>query len=309
MRLVILGSAAGGGFPQWNSNDRASQRARAGDARALARTQSSIAVTADDRRWVIVNASPDLRQQVNQTRWLHPNNGLRHSPISAVVLTSGDVDHVAGLLTLRESYPLAIYGTERILGILSANSIFNVLNPEFVARRRLTLHEPFEVADRQGAGTGTVIEAFPVPGKVALYQEDATAGANFGTQPEDTIGLKVTAANGSGQFFYVPACAMMTAELADRLRNAPLVLFDGTLWRDDEMITAGVGSKTGKRMGHLSIADPDGTIAAFAPLEVKRKIFVHINNTNPVLLDDSPERAQIAAAGWEAAFDGMEITL
>jgi pyrroloquinoline quinone biosynthesis protein B len=307
-RLVILGSAAGGGFPQWNSNDRASQRARAGDARALARTQSSIAVTADDRRWVIVNASPDLRQQINQTRWLHPNNGLRHSPITAVVLTSGDVDHVAGLLTLRESYPLAIYGTGRILGILSANSIFNVLNPEFVERRRLALHEPFEVADRQGVGTGIVIEAFSVPGKVALYQEDATAGANFGTQPEDTVGLKITTTSG-GEFFYVPACATMTAELADRLRGAPLVLFDGTLWHDDEMIATGVGSKTGRRMGHLSIADPDGTIAAFARLEVKRKIFVHINNTNPILLDDSPERAQIAAAGWEAGFDGMEIKL
>lgn len=309
LRLVILGSAAGGGFPQWNSNDRASQRARAGDAHALARTQSSIAVTADDRRWVIVNASPDLRQQINQTRWLHPNNGLRHSPINAVVLTSGDVDHVAGLLTLRESYPLAIYGTGRILAILQANSIFNVLNPQFVEHRPLALHEPFEVADRQGAGTGVVIDAFPVPGKVALYQEDASAGANFGTQPEDTVGLRIMTANGDGQFFYVPACATMTAELADRLRGAPLVLFDGTLWRDDEMIAAGVGSKTGKRMGHLSMADPDGTIAAFAPLDVKRKIFVHINNTNPVLLDDSPERAAITSAGWEAAFDGMEIAL
>jgi pyrroloquinoline quinone biosynthesis protein B len=309
LRLVILGSAAGGGFPQWNSNDRASQRARAGDARALARTQSSIAITADDRRWVIVNASPDLRQQINQTKWLHPNNGLRHSPITAVVLTSGDVDHVAGLLTLRESYPLAVYGTTRILGILGANSIFNVLNPEFVERRGLALNEPFEVLDRRGAGTGIVIEAFAVPGKVALYQEDAEAGANFGTQPEDTVGLEITTTNGGGKFFYIPACAMMTAELAGRLRGAPLVLFDGTLWRDDEMIAAGVGSKTGKRMGHMSIADPDGTMAAFAPLDVKRKIFVHINNTNPVLLEDSPERAEIAAAGWEAGFDGMEITL
>ena len=309
LRLLILGSAAGGGFPQWNSNDAASQRARAGDPLVSPRTQSSIAITADDRRWVIVNASPDLRQQINDNPPLHPSGGKRHSPIASVVLTSADVDHVAGLLTLRESHPLAIYATPRILEVLRANSIFNVLDPQFVDRRALALGIPFEVADREGAGTGVTVEAFPVPGKVALHQEDAAAGPNFGTQPEDTIGLKISASSGGPHFFYVPGCASVPPELASRLRGAPLVLFDGTLWRDDEMIVAGVGVKTGQRMGHLSVNGSDGTMAAFEALGVKRKIFIHINNTNPILVGDSPERTQMHAAGWEVAHDGMDILI
>ena len=309
LRLLVLGSAAGGGFPQWNSNDAASKRARAKDPAATPRTQSSLAVTCDDRRWVIFNASPDLRQQINDNPALHPKNGVRHSPIAAVVLSNGDVDHIAGLLTLRESHPLAVYATERVLSVLRANSIFNVLNPEHVERRRMKLNEPFEVCDRKGDGTGIVVEAFAVPGKVALYLEDASAGANFGSQPEDTVGLRISARDSGSQCFYVPGCAALPDELAGRLAGAPLVLFDGTLWRDDEMIVAGTGSKTGRRMGHMSVSGAEGTMAAFENLGVKRKVFVHMNNSNPILLADSPERAAIARAGWEAAHDGMEITL
>jgi pyrroloquinoline quinone biosynthesis protein B len=309
LRLLVLGSAAGGGFPQWNSNDAASKRARARDPAAPPRTQSSIAVSHDDRRWVIFNASPDLRQQINDNPPLHPQNGLRHSPISACVLTNGDVDHVAGLLTLRESYPLSIYATERVLSVLRANSIFNVLDQEFVERRVMRLDQPFEVADRASEGTGIVVEPFAVPGKIALYLEDAAAGANFGTQPEDTVGLRIASRDNRSQLFYVPGCAAVTDDLARRLAGASLVLFDGTLWRDDEMIVAGVGAKTGRRMGHISVSGPDGTMQAFERLDVKRKVFVHMNNTNPILLADSPERAAIAAAGWEAAHDGMEIRL
>jgi pyrroloquinoline quinone biosynthesis protein B len=309
LRLLVLGSAGGGGFPQWNSNDAASKRARAKDPAAPSRTQSSLAVTCDDRRWVVFNASPDLRQQINDNPALHPKNGLRHSPISGVVLTNGDVDHVAGLLTMRESHPFALYATDRVLSVLRANSIFNVLNPEYVERRRMPLNEPFEICDRSGQGTGVVIEAFAVPGKVALYLEDAAAGSNFGTQSEDTVGLRIAACDNSSQCFYVPGCAALTDDLAGRLAGAPLVLFDGTLWRDDEMIAAGVGTKTGRRMGHMSVSGADGTMAAFEKLGVRRRIFVHMNNSNPILLADSPERAAIAASGWEAAHDGMEITL
>ena len=309
LRLIVLGSAAGGGFPQWNSNDAASQRARGRDPAASPRTQSSIAVTADDRRWVVFNASPDLRQQINDNPALHPKEGKRHSPIVGVVLTNGDVDHVAGLLTLRESQPLAVYATSRVLSVLRANSVFNVLNPEFVDRRSLTLGEPIEVADKHGNGTGIVVEAFAVPGKVALYLEDASAGANFGTRPEDAVGLRISSHNGGSHLYYIPGCAALPPEIAERLRGAPLVLFDGTLWRDDEMIVAGVGSKTGQRMGHMSVSGVGGTIEAFEKLGIKRRIFVHMNNTNPILLADSPERAAIEQAGWEAAHDGMEIRL
>src|SRR5262249_1002610 len=159
------------------------------------------------------NASPDLRQQINDNPPLHPREGKRHSPIAGVVLTSGDVDHVAGLLTLRESHPLALYATDRILSILERNTIFNVLNPQFVDRRRLALGEPFEVRDRDGKGTGVLVEAFAVPGKVALYQEDAAAGPSFGTQVEDTVGLRLATLNGGAHFFYIPACAAVTPEL------------------------------------------------------------------------------------------------
>src|SRR5262249_11128985 len=173
----------------------------------------------------------------------------------------------------------------------------------------IKLHEPLEIRDRSGQGIGVFVEAFAVPGKVALYLEDAAAGDNFGTQPEDTIGLRIAGRDNASQFFYVPACATLTDDIANRLTGASLVLFDGTLWRDDEMIVAGVGTKTGRRMGHMSVSGTEGTMAAFAKLGVRRKIFVHMNNTNPILLGDTPERAAIAEAGWEAAYDGMEITL
>jgi len=309
LRLIVIGSAAGGGFPQWNSNDPASQRARSGDPAAPSRTQSSIAVSADDLQWVLFNASPDLRQQINSPTTLLPRNGKRDSPIRSVVLTNGDVDHVAGLLTLREGHPFTIYATGRVLSVLETNSIFNVLNAELVQRRPLQLQMAQEIQSHDGKPTGLIVKAFPVPGKVALYLEDAAAGPNLGTQAEDAIGVRISSREGDSHFFYVPGCASMTDDLARRMHGAPLVLFDGTLWRDDEMIVAGVGQKTGKRMGHISVSGPDGSLAAFENLAVKRKIFVHMNNTNPILLSDTPERAAIGKAGWEAAHDGMEIRL
>lgn len=307
MKICVLGAAAGGGYPQWNCNHPNSRRAREDDPAARQRTQSSIAVSADGEDWFLFNASPDLRQQINDNPILHPKKGLRHSPIQGAVLTNADVDHVAGLLNLRESQPLRIYGTRRVLDVLAANSIFNVLNPEFVSREVMKLDEPVDLHKADGTPAGITVIPFAVPGKVALWLEDASKGDNFGSVEEDTIALEVRDGNGETCFFYIPACAEMTDKLADRLRGAPLVFFDGTLWTDDEMIRDGVGVKTGKRMGHMSVSDPDGTIAAFRDLDVKRKIFIHINTTNPILLDDSEERRQVEAAGWEVSYDGMQI--
>ena len=216
------------------------------------------------------------------------------------MLTNGDVDHVAGLLTLRESQSFTLYATGAILAVLESNPIFNVLNPEFVGRTRLTLEQPVEL---EGGGT---IVPFTVPGKVPLYLEDAAPA--IGAETEDVIGLELRSGAGESAFF-IPGCAHLTPALAGRLRGAALVLFDGTLWTDDEMIRSGTGVKTGARMGHMSIFGPDGTLAAFAPLDVRRKILIHINNTNPILLDDSAERKAVEAAGWEVAYDGMEIEL
>lgn len=309
MRIRVLGAAAGGGFPQWNCNHPNSRRARSGDAQAAPRTQSSIAVSADGAHWFLFNASPDLRQQLNDNDVLHPRQGLRHSPIEGVVLTNADVDHVTGLLTLRESQPFVLYATTRVLGVLGANSIFNVLNPEFVRRVPVPLEQEFELRGAAGYASGLWVRPFPVPGKVALWLEDATRGPNFGSVEEDTIALEVAERATGRRFFYIPACADMTADLSRRIRGADLVFFDGTLWVDDEMIRAGVGVKTGRRMGHMSVSGPDGTLAALKDLDIRRRIFIHINTTNPILLDDSAERRTVTDAGWEVARDGMNIEL
>lgn len=309
-RILVLGAAAGGGFPQWNSNAPACRRARAGDAKARPRSQSSLAVSRDGSSWFLLNASPDLRAQIESNPPLHPRHGLRSTPIAGVVLTNADVDHVAGLLTLRESQRLVLYATERVHAVLRANSIFNVLDPALVRRESVALDRPSALTGADGRDSGLCIELFAVPGKVALYLENAQADAGSGTAIGDTVGAKVYEIDRPGDcFFYVPGCASMPADLARRLAGAPLVLFDGTLWSDDEMVRAGIGRKTGKRMGHMSLSGPDGTIAAFASLSVRRKVLVHMNNSNPVLLDDSPEHAAATAAGWEIAVDGIEIAL
>lgn len=308
LKILVLGSAAGGGFPQWNCNCTGCRRARAGDPAARPRTQSSLAVSGGGGRWVLLNASPDLGQQIRANAALHPKDGVRHSPLCAAVLTNADIDHVAGLLTLRESQPLAIYATERVQAVLAANSVFRVVNPELAPRRAVALDRPFVPADAAGHPLPFEVEAFAVPGKIALYLEDPAA-AGFGSVAEDTVALRVRDRAGDGEFFYIPGCSGLPDWLADRLRGAPLVLFDGTTWTDDEMIRAGTGSKTGQRMGHMAMSGPAGSIAAFAGLGARRKVFVHINNTNPALLDDSPERAAAEAAGWEIAYDGMEFTL
>jgi pyrroloquinoline quinone biosynthesis protein B len=309
MHIRVLGSAAGGGYPQWNCNHPNSRRARDKNPHAPQRTQSSIAVSADGKRWFLCNASPDLRQQITQTPAMHPSEGLRHSPIQGAVLTNADVDHITGLLTLRESHPLRIYGSGKVLDVLAANSIFNVLNPKFVAREPLHLDQPNQLICPDGSDSGVTVVPFAVPGKVALWLEKTDAPVETEAVGEDTIALEIRDSDGKTKFFYVPGCAAMPDWLADRLRGAPLVLFDGTLWVDDEMIRSDVGVKTGKRMGHLSVSGPEGTVAAFEDLDVERKIFIHINTTNPILMDDSAERAKVAEAGWEVSYDGMEITI
>ncbi len=306
-KVLVLGSAAGGGFPQWNCNCDNCSKARAGDPTARPRTQSSLAVTADGKRWVLLNASPDLRQQIFENAALHPQEGLRHTPISAAVLTNADIDHSAGLLTLRESQPFALYATPRVLGVLAGNSVYEVVNPEFVPRRPLSLNKPEKLVDIDNKDLGLTVTPFAIPGKVALYLEDDSQD-NFGSVPEDTIGLEVTDTKTKKRFFYLPGCAAVPNELAERLMGAELVFMDGTTWTDDEMIRRKVGHKTGQRMGHMAMNGPEGTIDTFSRFDIAQKVFIHINNTNPVLLDDSPERAEAEAAGWVVAHDGLEIT-
>jgi len=274
-------------------------RARAGDNAAPQRSQASIAVSADGQNWLLVNASPDLRQQIAETPALHPRTGiLRNSPIGAVLLTGAEVDTIMGLLHLRERQAFALFGTAQTLAVLDENPIFRALNPEFVIRRAIATDLAFEVL-------GISVSAYTLPGKVPLFAE---AGEDPGvTEDGETIGIAVAA--GGKTLHYIPGCAMMTPALRERLAGAACVMFDGTLFTDDEMIRMGAGPKTGRRMGHMPMTGAGSTLEAFAKIPVGRRIFIHINNTNPALLADSPERAQLSAAGWEVAQDGMEIHL
>ncbi len=296
MRAIVLGSAAGGGFPQWNSNSLACRRSRAGDPCATPRTQASVAVSGDGANWVLLNASPDIRQQIEATVELHPVAGLRSSPIAAVVLTSGEVDCIAGLLSLRERQPFALYASDRVHAILAANPIFDVLSRDLVVRQVIVLDQTIDLPG------GLAMRLFPVPGKVALYLEGSSDPVEG-----DTMGAEL--AQHGRSLFYVPACAEVTPDLTARLATADTLMFDATLWQDDEMIQAGLGPKTGQRMGHISLSGPAGTLAAFHGSAARRKILLHINNSNPILLDDSAERGEVERAGWQVAFDGMRLDL
>jgi pyrroloquinoline quinone biosynthesis protein B len=268
-------------------------------------------VSADGLQWAIFNASPDLRQQMAASPPLQPraDGPLRASPIEAVVLTNADVDHIAGLINLREREPFSLYATDRVLTTLAANSIFNVLDPDLVPRRALPFNRPVELVGPDGP-LGLAIEAFPVPGKIALFLESAS-NLNFGTAEGDTIGLRI-AASGAGQgraLYYIPGCARVDGVLLDRVEGTGCLMFDGTVFTDTEMQDAGVGTKTGARMGHQAISGKNGSLEAFRHLHIDRKVYIHINTTNPILEPGSEAERQVRAAGWEVAFDGMEIDL
>ena len=310
LKILILGSAAGGGSPQWNCNSDVSVSVRDGQKGTSPRTQSSIAVTANGTEWFLFNASPDLGSQILKNKLMHPNKKFpRHSPISGVVLTNGDVDHVAGLLTLRERQNLSLYAHSRVHKVLKENSIFNVLNPDYVDRRDLKMNTDFELLNKAGEGTNLCVEAFEVPGKIALWLEDESKGENFGTEEGDTIGLKISSKEDNKYFFYIPACAKITPELSKRISDSEMLLFDGTLWENEEMSTKNVGQKTGQRMGHMNNSGPDGSMEALKDLNIKNKIYIHINTTNPILLSSSDERKIVEENGWQVSYDGMEITL
>lgn len=294
LRARILGAAAGGGLPQWNCGCENCDLARAGLIPSS--TQSSLAVSGNGHDWAILNASPDIRTQLAATRELHPT-GPRDVPLASVLLTNGDIDHVAGLLCLRERQAFSLFATGEIHAVLAANPIFSAVAADLVPRVTVTMGRAVTLA------TGLEAELFAVPGKVPLYMEDGDVQTNL--EGEQTVGVHLRSAG--HDMFYIPGCALVTPALADRLRGAAVVFFDGTLWRDDEMQTTGVGTKTGRRMGHISMSGPEGSMAALGGLGIGRKVYVHMNNTNPVLRPDSPERAEAEAAGWIIGQDGLEI--
>jgi pyrroloquinoline quinone biosynthesis protein B len=307
LRVVVLGAAAGGGVPQWNCGCPVCLAART-EHPELKSTQASIAISADGAHWFLINASPDLRQQLIATPQLHPKAGkLRHSPISGVILTNGEIDAIAGLLSMREGSSFTIYAHPKVLSILKANSIFNVLN-EKVRRQPIEEDKTFEPTLPDGSPSGIEILPFAVPGKSAWYLEgEVHAAADDGAG--DTLGVRVRDKATGKHFYFLAACAAVKDDLRSRLAGAPLIFFDGTVWRDDELIAAGLGNKTGQGMGHIAMSGDNGAIAALAGLDIERKIFLHINNSNPALLHDSAEREIAERAGWQIPADGTEIVL
>ena len=295
-RAHILGAAAGGGLPQWNCGCKNCNLARAGEIPP--QSQSSVAFSVNGSDWAILNASPDIRDQMARAHVLHPTD-LRKSPLQSVLLTNGDIDHVAGLLTLREQQKFELFATSEIHRVIADNPIFAALNPAFVSRSDIALDQKFELA------TDLTARLFAVPGKVPLYLEGDTVQTDL--EGEQTVGVHLSAQGKN--VFYIPGCSTMTPDLRARIEGADMVMFDGTLWKDDEMVTAGLSQKTGQRMGHMSMSGVGGSMEAFAEIDVKRKIFVHMNNTNPVLRPASEEKKTAEAAGWTVAHDGMELTI
>jgi pyrroloquinoline quinone biosynthesis protein B len=299
LKIIVTGTAAGGGFPQWNCRCRMCLLFWANDPRVARRTQSSLAVQgASGDSWVLLNCSPDIREQIAATAPLQPNGFPRGSPIDAVLLTSGDVDHIGGLLSLRERCSFDVHATGSVLHTISENPIFDVLDKDFVTMHVLDKTSPLP--------SRLTAKAFQVRGKPPLYMEGHAPVTD--ARSEFTLGLRIGDDNGK-TIAYVPSCAAVDEALLDAIDGVDALFFDGTLWSDDEMITAGVGQKTGRRMGHMPISGADGSLALLKNLRCGNKFYIHINNTNPLNCAGSPEREAVEAAGWRVPPDGFEIVL
>jgi pyrroloquinoline quinone biosynthesis protein B len=302
----VLGSAAGGGFPQWNCGCPNCRGVRDGSLRATPRTQESVAVSADGEAWVLLNASPEIRAQIESFPPLHPRRP-RHSPIAAVVLTNGDLDHCLGLLSLRESHPLVVYATDAVRRGFTEGNVLHRTLERFdgqVQWRALKSGREDALADAGGRATGLAIEPVPAPGKLPIHLEGRAAPG-----PEDNVGVRLREASTGRVLAYLPAVASLTPAVAAALEDADAVFLDGTFWASDELPALGLGDKRAEDMAHWPMGGPGGSLAALGGLRARRRIYLHLNNTNPVLRDDAPERAAVARAGWEIAHDGMELTL
>jgi pyrroloquinoline quinone biosynthesis protein B len=298
VRVRVLGSAAGGGFPQWNCHCEPCQAAREG-VRARPRTQSSLAIRGDEGPWFLVNASPDMRQQLEGLADPQPD-GVRTPPVAGVLLTDAEIDHTAGLLLLRESAaPVRVFGdagVERALRdgypVLTMLERYSGAEWHTLQRGRV---QPL-------AGSSLTVEPFATGGDAPRYLDGS------GVELEAS-GYVFRDRAGAGVVSYVPGLARLDDAVLDRFAASDLVLVDGTFWRDDELAQRGISSRTAGDMGHVPLSGPDGTLLALQGLERPRKVLVHINNTNPILLEDSAERAAVLAAGVEIAQDGLEVTL
>ncbi len=304
MHIQILGSAAGGGFPQWNCNCRNCRGVRAGSLRAQPRTQSSIAISDDGEQWILCNASPDIRAQIEAFPALQPARKLRDTAITGIVLLDSQIDHCTGLLTLREGCPHEVWCTEMVHQDLTTGfPLFNMLSHwnGGLQYRLIELNaEPFSIT----ACPALSITAIALRSSAPLYSPH-----RGNPHPGDNIGLFIEDRRSGRSLFYAPGLGQVDEYLLGWMRRADCLLVDGTLWRDDEIRVCEVGDKLGSEMGHLCQSGPGGMIEVLDGLPSERKVLIHINNTNPILDLDSPERTELDAHGIEVAFDGMSIVL
>ena len=309
MRIEILGSAAGGGFPQWNCNCRNCHAQRTGAFQGKARTQTQIAVSNSSDSWFLLNASPDLRLQIEASGVLHPRRGRRDSPIAGVVLTSADIDQIAGLLSLRELQPFRIYCTASLRRILQEdNSIFTMLNrvPSQVSWTDIAIAASFPLLGVEGAESGLSCSVFSLGCRYPMYVSQERAAR---LKAEEALLGAVLESESGARLAYMPAVPAIDQSLIERLESADLLLFDGTFWSDDELIQVQGSGATAREMGHVPVSGPDGILKKLAGLKRPRKIFVHVNNTNPMLDEASPEHRAVHDAGWEIAEDGYRLRL
>jgi len=302
--LRVLGSAAGGGFPQWNCNCTNCDGLRRGTIAATARTQSSIALSENGLHWLLVNASPDVLAQIRATPALQPARAARDTGIVAVLLMDAQIDHVTGLLMLREHHRvLPVYATAPVLQDLTEGFPLCRILSHYCAleTHRLPLDgSPFTVPPL----AGLTLHAIPVDSKPPPYSANRAS-----PQRGDNIGLRIVNRTSGTRVFYAPGLASIERHVRAELAQADIILVDGTFWTDNEMQRLGLSSKLARDMGHLAQSGPHGMIAALGETPAARKILIHINNTNPILVEDSREQRELAARGIEVAYDGMEIAL
>lgn len=309
MRVKVLGSAAGGGFPQWNCGCPNCRRFRLGTVRAPARSQAQLAVTAGipPEHWFVLGASPDLRYQIEGFEALHPQRAGRNSPISGVVLTCADLDHTLGLLLLREWQRLSVYSTATVRRVLlETNTVFRLLErmPGQIGWSDVTPGTPFELTTPEGVRSGIMARMVALAGSLPAY-----APASGGFAPEEAVAALILESPSGRRLGFVPGLPAVTDALLRELNACETILVDGTFWTDDELIRVEGFGRLAREIGHLPVSGPEGSLASFSRLRNPRKIYIHINNTNPMLDEESEERRLVTESGWEVAFDGMELTV
>ncbi len=305
MHIRVLGSAAGGGFPQWNCGCSNCAGVRARCIPAAPRTQECVALSADGQAWFLVNASPEIRQQIESFPPLHPR-GSRHSPIAGILLTNGDLDHCLGLLSLRESWPLTVHATDAVArGFTEGNVLYRTLQrvPGQVTWRLLKTGREEELTLPDGRPSGLLVEAVAVPGKPPIHLDSRAP------EPEDSVGFRIRDSERGTLLAYFSGVARLTAPVREALADADCVFFDGTFWSEHELPALGLGDRTASEMAHVPVGGATGSLGELRGLRAARRVFIHVNNTNPMLRGDSPERLATAVAGWEVAWDGLEIEL